>query len=640
MSVADSRVAGNTSWLGGGLANFGTLELTRTLVNDNSAQTLAGVLGGGGIGSAGPLTVIDSTISGNDAVGTGGGIGSFGNATLTGSTVSGNSAGTSGGGIVSAGGALSLSNSTISGNSALENGGGITFAAESVSLNNVTVTNNRADSDANGSGDGGGINGASGVTTLANTIIAGNADGGGEAPDCAGPLFSEGYNLIQNTVGCPFVIGLGDITGQNPKLGRLANDGGPTLTHALRRGSPAIDAGNPAPPGGYPTCETTDQRGVARPEDGDSDGVARCDIGAYERRAVDGEPDGVIELPVAFQVTNSNTTSAACPFDNAEYTVRGSIVGPESAIYGPAPRAVTVYVHGFSQSEGNWAFTAVPGYDLPVEMAKLGHISLNINRPGYSPSDHPPGMLSCVGTAADVTHQIIGQLRSPGATLPDGEHVSFSKIVLAGHDSGGTMVEVEAYSYKDIDGLFVSSFADTGFSQRVTEWSVEAGALCMQGGELSDRGAPNYHTFPPIPDEEFANDEALLREIFYNTDEAVFQAIKQSIATGGRQLNPCGDIGSVPGAVASNLARLHEVTVPVLYLLGDHDIGFTKEGGERQGALYSGSDDVTSLIMEDTPHFWMWGRTAPDARSMVSEWLCSRGFVSAGSACGSEAGHR
>src|SRR3989454_6367553 len=228
--------------------------------------------------------------------------------------------------------------------------------------------------------------------------------------------------------------------------------------------------------------------------------------------------DVIVELPVSFQVVNTNTSGAACPWDGLPYTVRGHLVGAQSIIYGPAPRAITVYVHGFSSSEPNWSFKLVPGYDLPVEMAKLGHVSLVINRLGYSPSDHPPGLESCIGSAADVVHQVIGQLRGPGAQLPDGTRVAFSTVALAGHDTGATVAEVEAYSYKDIDGLFISAFANTGFTQKITEWSIKAGAACLQGGQPSDQGAPNYHYFPAITDEEFSQDEPLLREIFPYTD--------------------------------------------------------------------------------------------------------------------------
>src|SRR3989441_10602673 len=345
--------------------------------------------------------------------------------------------------------------------------------------------------------------------------------------------------------------------------------------------------------------------------------------------------DTILELPVSFQVVNTNTSGVACPWDGLPYTVQGHLVGAQSIIYGPAPRAITVYVHGFSSSEPNWSFKLVPGYDLPVEMAKLGHVSLVINRLGYSPSDHPPGMMSCVGTAADVVHQIIGQLRNPavGAALPDGAHVAFSSVALAGHDTGGTIAEGEAYSYKDIDGLFISAFANTGFSQKITEFSFKAGAACLQGGQPSDQGAPNYHNFPPMTDEELYQDEALLREIFQYTDETVFQAIKQAIADHKRQLNPCGDINSVPGAVASDLARLNEVTVPVLIFVTDSDFAFSKEGLERERTFFTGSRDVSSPFLPQPPHFWMWGLTAPKARQIESDWLCSRGFVSEGVNC-------
>jgi CSLREA domain-containing protein len=663
MTVTNSTVSGNTAFLLGGLGSINTLTVVETTITGNTVRGFAETFAGAGIGVLnGSLAVTDSVISGNSTPnGAPGGIGVLGDATISGSTISDNSAGgvLFGGGVahgngrieitnstisgnssagfgggIAAGGAMVLSNVTISGNTAASDGGGIA-ATGTTSLNNVTVTNNTADSNSDGIGDGGGISTVADPVTISNTIVAGNIDRGGEQPDCNknGLLVSQGYNLVQHTAGCPFVSGVGDITGQDPRLGRLANNGGRTLTHALLGASPAIDSGHPTKPSGAPTCEGTDQRGVSRPQDGNGDRLARCDIGAYERRAERVEIDGVVELPVEFQVVNSNTSGAACPADNGQYTLGAKLVGPESVIYGPGPRAITVYVHGFSSSEPNWAFKLVDGYDLPVELAKLGHVSLNINRLGYSPSDHTPGMMSCMGTAADVLHQIVGQLRNPGAALPDGERAGFSKVVIAGHDSGGTIVEVEAYSYKDIDGLFVTAFADTGFSETVTEWSIGAGALCLQGGQPSDQGAPNYHTFPPMTDEEFANDEALLRRIFYNTDEDVFQAVKQAIATGGRQLNPCGDLPSVPGAVASNLARLHEIAVPVLYLLGDHDIAFTEEGGRRQGGLYSGSRDVTSVIMEETPHFWMWGRTAPEARRILSDWLCTRAFVSAGVTC-------
>lgn len=76
---------------------------------------------------------------------------------------------------------------------------------------------------------------------------------------------------------------IGTVTLNDPQLGPLADNGGPTQTHALPAGSPAIDAGNA---GGcrdsLGALLTADQRGFARTVDGDADGTAICDIGAYE----------------------------------------------------------------------------------------------------------------------------------------------------------------------------------------------------------------------------------------------------------------------------------------------------------------------------------------------------------------------
>jgi len=179
------------------------------------------------------------------------------------------------------GAALTVVNSTISGNRTNGHGAGILHLSEGlVSLNNVTIVNNVADADGNGTGDGGGIyhdDSFGGTLNVQNTLIANNTDPTSD-PDCFGTLTSQGYNLIKTaSAGCNIVGDTtGNITGQDALLGSLANNGGPTETHALLPGGPAIDAGNDA------TCEATDQRGEPRPADGNQDGTAICDIGAYE----------------------------------------------------------------------------------------------------------------------------------------------------------------------------------------------------------------------------------------------------------------------------------------------------------------------------------------------------------------------
>ena len=236
------------------------------------APTGLGACGfGGGIGTSNTLTVLRSTISNNTSFREGGGIRNvWGSVEVIDSTISGNAA-WRGGGISSEnddfGGTITVTNSTLSGNIATDSGGGIYWRTETfLFMTNSTITGNRAGS------SGGGLYSASYPINLANTIIAGNTAPG--SPDCFFDFFegsNDGYNLIGDTRGCDFDSVESDLINVDPVLGPLQDNGGPTLTHALLSGSPAIDQ--------IPSldCEgTTDQRGVVRPQG------SACDIGSYE----------------------------------------------------------------------------------------------------------------------------------------------------------------------------------------------------------------------------------------------------------------------------------------------------------------------------------------------------------------------
>ncbi len=195
---------------GAGINNFGTLTLANCTVSGNSANAL----NGGGISNEGTLTITNSTISDNTASSAGGGIANFGTLTLANSTLSGNSLTSGanvGGGLYNFDGTAILTNSTLSGNSSTF-GGGIYMESGSMTMTNCTLSAN----------SGGGIRIFSGTVNARNTIIAGNTPA-----NVSGNLFTSQVN---NLIG--FNI-----------LGPLANNGGPTQTHALPYCSPAINAG-------------------------------------------------------------------------------------------------------------------------------------------------------------------------------------------------------------------------------------------------------------------------------------------------------------------------------------------------------------------------------------------------------------
>jgi CSLREA domain-containing protein len=205
---------------------------------------LTGHLHGGAIHNHGKLTLIDSTVSGSSAP----------------------AAGWGGGAITNASGATAtLQNDTISGDSSNTRGGGIENLG-TTHLFNVTISQNSAPA-----GFGGGIyTGVGASTDMNESIVAKNTTGG----DCAnfGTFTDLGYNLDGD--GTCVLGALGDLTA-DPLLSPVLNNAGSIWVYALQNGSPAIDAG-------ALSCLPTDERGVSRPQDGNADGIALCDIGAYE----------------------------------------------------------------------------------------------------------------------------------------------------------------------------------------------------------------------------------------------------------------------------------------------------------------------------------------------------------------------
>ncbi len=301
---------------GGGIFNDGaTLTANNSTISENSASSYGGgIFNGGSFGSSATLTISNSTLDGNSATTQGGGIfndgSGAGNATLTvkNSTLSGNSA-TDGGGIFNgtpfaAGGSamVTLNNSTLSGNSA-RFGSGVSIDA------NVSVS-------------------GSVTLTIGGTIFNGASGGNLTIRNGGGIVTSLGYNLSSDDRGlniAPGTGGLDRITDQvftNPMLGPLQNNGGPTSTHGLLPGSPAIDKGKNF------SGSTTDQRGTPFARTYDDPAIANAtggdgtDIGAFEVQASPTPPPTPTPTPTATPTPTPTPTPSPTPTPTPAYAAQ------------------------------------------------------------------------------------------------------------------------------------------------------------------------------------------------------------------------------------------------------------------------------------------------------------------------------
>jgi predicted outer membrane repeat protein len=333
----------------GAAASFSGLTITGGAASGTSIPAD----GGGGLYNEGMATLLDCTISGNSAKFSGGGIYSaYGSTTLTECTVDDNSAVNIGGGIYNHDAALTMTDCTISGNYANAWGGGVnnnlhgtvwmtncTLSANhsnawgggmtptvyygNLILNACTVSGNSTSSASSAGGIGTDFLGA---TNLVDTIVAGNTGPSGPS-DLVGdvdpgsaynPIGSGGSGGLSNGNQSNIVLSTGATLGLAP----LGNYGGPTLTMALRPGSPAIAAGVDAV---YPRSTkhlVTDQRGFPL----DSTSATHPDIGAFQLQSgapvVTSTGDGALVLPGtmglrgAIDLANLQTSAAAITFDS------------------------------------------------------------------------------------------------------------------------------------------------------------------------------------------------------------------------------------------------------------------------------------------------------------------------------------
>jgi hypothetical protein len=246
--ISDLTIAnGSTGGLGGGvLLGDENLTLDHVVIRNNT-----GANGGGISANAGStLQINNSTVHNNTSTGVGGGgLIVFGTATVSNSTITANTAPINGGGInVQPAGNLTLSSSTVAANTSGGQGGGVSNL---------------------------------GAITANNSIIADNTGPGGNDTATGNNNFVVNYSLVEDPdLGTPLVTGPGYITGVDPGLGPLTNNGGPVPTMLPSQTGPAFNAGNSALATGF------DARGLPRVSG------AAIDLGAVELQIAVAAPVG------------------------------------------------------------------------------------------------------------------------------------------------------------------------------------------------------------------------------------------------------------------------------------------------------------------------------------------------------------
>ena len=397
-----STISGNHGDRAGGLISADA-TITQSVIDNNTSY-----YGGGGI-RVGNVTLRDSSITNNRSesrpYGFGGGI-SAGNATITNSTISGNYAAAEGGGILAT--SLVLTNSTVSGNTAYYDAAGIRVGNATISSS--TITNNQATGSYS---TGGGVfqNNRNYQLSISNSIIAGNTAvvSGQDIVASGGAFQSMNYSVIGIADGLA-LAGIGNLTGTAasplvPLLGPLTNNGGPTQTHTLLPGSPAINAGDPSI---LFSPTEFDQRGdpFARVSGG------RIDIGAFE------VPGGNNDTGVEILVIDFNTDQQYAYdgdgnlVDSSSLTVgnnspRGIATAPDGSMLWVVDTDRNVYLYdGDGNSQGQWSFT---GFANAEGIATDG------------------ADIWIVSTGSDAVHRFIG-----GANFTGGSHAPDFSFNLAG----------------------------------------------------------------------------------------------------------------------------------------------------------------------------------------------------------------
>jgi pimeloyl-ACP methyl ester carboxylesterase len=243
-------------------------------------------------------------------------------------------------------------------------------------------------------------------------------------------------------------------------------------------------------------------------------------------------------------------------------------------------------------------------------MARAGHVSVTVDRLGYGASDKPfSGRSSCIGSQADIAHQIVGQLRAGSYGVSGGLAHSFKRVALAGHSAAGQISITEAYTYRDLRALILVGFSFSNLPRGNDEFGFERIA-CNSGGDPV-AGLTDYAFFG-------RTDAGFRSTMFHSAPKAV-----QDAAIKLHYPDPCGDNYSLIAAIARQPANAGKVKVPVLVVCGRNDVLYAPFGCEAQAERFSKGRTV---ILRNTGHGVPLERAAKTFRQRLGRFLDRSGL--------------
>ena len=507
--------------------------------NGQNSGNFGGESGGGGLYSLGSTTVTNSTFHLNSSTGGRGGD-SFG-PDCFGAHASFDGGAARGGAILADAGNLIINTATFANNSAQggnggdggkTNGGGacaqtqhgaggLAFGgaitnnnAATLNIKHATISGNNAQAGNSGvnqggaslpardaaEGTGGGIRVGPGAVTLENTIIAGNTAANGvganpgaftPGPNVDGAVTSNGHNLLGIATEATGFTGTGDLTGANPMLAALADNGGPTQTMKLLPGSDAIDAGVAA-------GATFDQRGLARtvddpgvPDEATSDGT---DIGAFE-----GEVPCILTCPDDISQSNDPGECGAV----VEYTEpSGAGCGtvtcdhPSGSFFPVGDTTVTC-----TSSVGpTCSFTVTVTDDEAPVITTTGPITLwppNHTYSTFTISDLVTGVSDNCDDDVNVGSVVITSVSSDEPENSGGDGSTLNDIVIAADCKS---VQLRSERMCNSDGrVYTITFKVTDSSGNTTTATVKVTVPHSQNGSPAVDSGPQYTVLSACP---------------------------------------------------------------------------------------------------------------------------------------------